>query len=370
MNGRTPHRHSTPEADAIARLSGVEQLEAYLNLAHRLRDTGDVEFEIDILRRGINAASIQGRLQHKLQFFTELRRIYLNDRERGHLKKSVLWYYKWIINAIIQHSEIPWTTVESIFADMEDFYVAEGAPLRPVWKFRCVAAMYSGRRDEEEEWFNRWDSTPRTEADDCEACEWGFRAERFVAQGRYSDALEISKPITSTRNWCSATPEVASLLLSAAMRCRMPGLARWLAKVSARAVRRRDSLLDSLGHHIAFRAVTNEFHRSRHLAIVGLHMVRQSRNDRKNTMFYRAMAYWAALATLQTKGKMTLPANLFGQDTLGPTVSISDVVACSLQHAMSYATALDKRNGTDFYGQKVIELENVLRKRFSDPSTQ
>ena len=127
-----------PEADQIARLHGVEKLDRYLDLARRVEEGGDVEGAIDLLKRGINAASDQERLQHKLQFFGHLRRIYLNDAQRGHLKKSVLWYYKWIVNDIIQYAEIPRATVESFLDDMERTYTAEGLSLRPVWKYRCA----------------------------------------------------------------------------------------------------------------------------------------------------------------------------------------------------------------------------------------
>jgi hypothetical protein len=367
MSDELPYQNWSDEAEAIARLHGMEMLDAYLDLARRLEKRGDIEGSIDVLESGIDASSIQGQLQYSLLFFGHLRRIYLGDADRAHLKRSILWYYKWIAEAVIQYAEIPLATVETVMDEMERFYTAEGAPLRPVWKLRCVCAMYTGNEQAEERWFDRWDAEPRTDADDCEACEWGFRAERLLFQKRDTEALEVARPITSTKNWCRATPEIASLLIPAAMRSDEPGLAHWLCRASAHAVRTRDAMLDSLGYHITYRGMVGELDRSRRLAIVGLHKVKKSRNDRRNAIFYRLLAYWAAVATLQTRGTMTLPAKLLGEESGDATIPITRVVETSLQFARTSASTLDARNGTGLYTKRVDDFENGIRGLFSNP---
>jgi hypothetical protein len=353
------------EVDSAARLQGVEQLDFYLDLARRREERGDPDGSIESLKRGIDASSLQGRLNHSLQFFGRLRRYYLEDARFGDLKREILWYYKWIATAVIQYVEIPLPTVHAFIDQMEAFYVSEGAPLRPVWKMRCVAAMYTGRPEEEEEWFARWDGASRTEADDCEACEWGFRAERLVAQKRDSEALEVAAPITKPRNWCRATPEIASLLMGAAWRCEKPGLARWLCDVSARTVRKRDSLLDSLGHHIAFRGFAGQIERSRRLAIIGLNRAAEVRNDRKKAIFYRQLAFWAAIVAVRTGGKTTLPAKYVDPGSDLKTLPVVDVVGASLRLARAQSEALDSRNGTTLYGDRVDAIERGIRQLFT-----
>ncbi len=361
MSDQQPYHDWNAEADQIARLHGIERLDAYLDLAQRLEQRGDIEGSIDILKNGIDSSSVQGRLPYTLQFFGHLRRIYLADGQRAHLKHSVLWYYKWIAEAVIQYAEIPLETVENVIEEMERFYTNEDAPLRPVWKIRCVCAMYTGKNDDEQLWFDRWDTEERSEADDCEACEWGFRAERLLLQKRDAEAIEIAQPITSTKNWCRATPEIASLLIPAAMRCDEPALAHWLSRASAYPVRTRDSMLDSLGYHITYRGMVGELDRSRRLAIVGLLKIKDSRNDRRNAIFYRLLAYWAAIATLQTQGKMTLPGKLFDRDAVAESLPIADAVEASLKLARAYASVLDTRNGTNLYIGRVEQFEDGIR---------
>jgi hypothetical protein len=367
MPEEKPYHDWNAEADQIARLHGVQKLDAYLDLAQRLEERGDVEGSIDILKSGIDSSSVQGRLQYTLQFFGHLRRIYLADGQRAHLRHSVLWYYKWIAEAVIQYAEIPLATVETVIEEMERFYIAEEAPLRPVWKIRCVCAMYTGKEEDEQHWFDRWNAEPPSDADDCEACEWGFRAERLLLQKRDADALEIAKPITSTKNWCRATPEIASLLIPAAMRCDEAALAHWLSRASGYQVRTRDSMLDSLGYHITYRGMVGELDRSRRLAIVGLLKIKDSRNDRRNAIFYRLLAYWAAIATLQTQGKMTLPAKLLSSESDAERVPIANTVDASLKLARLHASVLDARNGTDLYMGRVEQFEEGIRGLVENP---
>lgn len=367
MSEQQPYHDWNSEADQIARLHGVEKLEAYLELANRLEQRGDIEGSIDILKDGIDSSSVQGRLPYTLQFFGHLRRIYLADGQRAHLKRSVLWYYKWIAEAVIQYAEIPLATVETVIEEMERFYIAEEAPLRPIRKIRCLCAMYTGKNDDEQLWFDRWDAEARSEADDCEACEWGFRAERLLLQKRDAEAIETAKPITSTKNWCRATPEIASLLIPAAMRCDEPALAHWLSQASGYQVRTRDSMLDSLGYHITYRGMVGELDRSRRLAIVGLLKIKDSRNDRRNAIFYRLLAYWAAIATLQTAGKMTLPAKLFDGEAAAENLPIANAVEASLKLARFHASVLDARNATDLYTGRVEQFEEGIRGLVEQP---
>lgn len=269
--------------------------------------------------------------------------------------------------AVIQYAEIPLATVENVIEEMERFYTAEDAPLRPVWKIRCVCGMYTGDNEADQRWFELWNAEAPSDADDCEACEWGFRAERLLFQKRDAEALEIAEPITSMKNWCRATPEIASLLIPAAMRCDEPALAHWLSRASGHQVRTRDSLLDALGYHISYRGMVGELDRSRRLAIVGLLKVKDSRNDRRNAIFYRLLAYWAAVATLQTKGKMSLPGKLLREESLNAEMPITQVVEESLQLARTDAAILDARNGTNLYTGRVEDFENGIRDLFSNP---
>jgi hypothetical protein len=63
MSDELPYQNWSDEAEAIARLHGMEMLDAYLDLARRLEKRGDIEGSIDVLESGIDASSIQGQLQ-------------------------------------------------------------------------------------------------------------------------------------------------------------------------------------------------------------------------------------------------------------------------------------------------------------------
>ena len=112
---------------------------------------------------------------------------------------------------------------------------------------------------------------------------------------------------------------------------------------------------------MAFRGLIGEIERSRRLAMIGLHRAAEMRNDRIKATFYRQLAFWAAIASLHTQGKTTLPAKYFDPETDLKTLPVIDVVEASLRLARVHSHALDTLNGTTLYADKADVIELLMR---------
>src|SRR4051812_42768282 len=88
------------EALKFERLRGEPLINAMWGLADRLDRANEIEARFEMMRRILDAAGKFGRLDHTLRAFTEMRRIYQRDSRYAHFRDSVLWYYKWLVDAL------------------------------------------------------------------------------------------------------------------------------------------------------------------------------------------------------------------------------------------------------------------------------
>lgn len=343
-------------------LRGEARLEGLAALAQRHGREGDGDQEIELLKDLLDEASTLGNLPYELRAFGELRRIHATDPRYADLRKDVLWYFKWIAQPLVGYADVSLEQIESVLREMEAFYRAEGESLRPAMKIRCVNAWYTGRPEEAEEWFARWEAEPPSESDDCPACEVDFRVERQIERRDDEGAIREAGPLIEVKvEWCRATAGIASALIPPAMRAGRESLANWLHAWTAKQARREPSMLDALGHHAIYDALTGDEQNGRRLALVGLRRALGEKSHRKKCEFYRAAAHWAAITAMNPRrAGETVPGRLLKAED--ERVDMPRATARCLELARENGAALDARNGTSRYADRVTRTEEGIRK--------
>lgn len=106
---------------------------------------------------------------------------------------SVLWRYKWVVQAAQKDPRIPLATIEELLAGMERRYLQHGASLRPVLKCRAESLLMGCGSDSADPVFEQWQSLERSELCDCVDCEPQALLTWHVLTGKHSEASSLMR---------------------------------------------------------------------------------------------------------------------------------------------------------------------------------
>jgi hypothetical protein len=355
------------EKAKLVLLRGDPRLEAIWNVAARRGEIGDLDGKIKWLKYFLRAASDEARLDSQIRALTELRRLYETDPTHPTLRKDVLWYYKWIAENMPEYSDIPLTTIEKIFDDMQGFYQAAREPLGPIYAIRCDAAITMGKKQEADDWFEKWQATPRSKLDDCAACTAARRIRYFLNCEREIEAIAAAEPILKGKAYCDETPAALTRLIGPLMRNEQRKLGTAILKVTGRFVRRKSVFLSAMATHVVSCFFVGNVRRARRLAIVSLHKAKGTKNDFHQFNLYRACGLWAAVSTMASVAGVdakALPKNILPgmAETDAGKAELAEVAAVCLDAAKQIGARFDARNGTSRYCDGLRELEEAIRK--------
>lgn len=169
----------------------------------------------------------------------------------------LLWQFKWIMNDMRKFPEIPLSRAMDALDDMERRYRIAGGTLHAVHAQRCLNAWHLGEEDETRAWLRRWETTPRDDLADCEACDLSGRAYVLSGLGRDAEAVEAAGPVLAGEITCSSQPQgvLCTLLLPYVRAGRLEEAAA-AHRRAYRIVQGKSSYLDHFGDHLEFLALT------------------------------------------------------------------------------------------------------------------
>jgi hypothetical protein len=291
-----------------------------------------------------------------------MRRLHACSPDHPDLRRQVLWYFKWLVEELPEHADVPRETIEQVFQEMESFYRAQGEAMRPVYSQRCQAAVVMGFKEDAERWFEKWQAEPAGESDDCYACELDRKIVYLLDRDQNAEAIVAAEPILNGEAFCDDTPETLSRLIGPALKLENLKMAVILMVASGRPVRVVPSMLSSLAAHVVYRTVLSQHTRARRLALVALQRAQGWLKDLDKFNVYRACGMWASLRLLEGDRALRIPRRLLpGAGVEGNADGVEIATRC-LEEAARIARRLDDRNGTDRYTNRLNDMEETLRK--------
>lgn len=237
---------------------GRPQAQRLESLAAAAFQTGDPRVEADVLLAlnwAYSTAAEQqrqpvptGRLLHLLD---------AHPAEVGSLSPSIHWQLKWMTTSLINNPVVPLDTVYRWIEEMDSRYRQQGYSPRPVLALRAVLAQQLGDLATASTAMEASISAPRDQMADCLACEHSEWGSWRIALGDDAGALKFWAPVLDGTRTCSTEPHhVLSEALLPMIRTGQSSDARGAHLRGYALVRRKVSLLGSVGRHMEFCALT------------------------------------------------------------------------------------------------------------------
>jgi cellulose synthase operon protein C len=178
------------------------------------------------------------------------------ERYRRHTH-TLMWSFKYMVNALRKFPEIPLPRTYAVLDDMERRWKTDGHSLHAVYTYRHVIAAHIGDLDAAQAWYTKWDTTPRDALSDCVGCDPTTKVGWLAAQHRDEDAIALAEPVLGGRLTCVEQPQqILSALLMPYARTGRLDAARDAHRRAYRALRNSLADLEVIADHVHFCAVT------------------------------------------------------------------------------------------------------------------
>lgn len=263
---------------------------------------------------------------------------------------TLLWHFKYMINALTQFPEIPLDRTYAVLDDMERRYREGGHSLQAVYKHRYAVARHVGATADADQWFGKWQAAPRDELSDCEGCDPTRVASHLNSRERYADAVALAEPVLSGRLTCSEQPQaILSELMIAYVRTGELAKAADAHRRSYRAMRGNLADLWDIGGHIEFCARTGNEHRGLELLQRHVDWLDKAPSPAAEMNFSADAALLLRRLTEQGHGELIVRRR-----------DHDDITAAELAtelagRATALAARFDARNGTAHQGEQIAE---------------
>lgn len=274
---------------------------------------------------------------------------------------NLLWYFKYMINALLNFPEIPLDRTRAVLDDMERRYREGGHSLQAVYKHRHRVARHLGAADEAEEWYRKWTTTPRDDLSDCAGCDPSSQIEYLSSLGRYEEAVALAEPVLAGRLSCTEQPQgVLTALLLPYLHTGRRDEAR---DAHLRAYRRhRGNLADlwDIGDHVQFCAITGN--EARGLELLERHLDWLDRAPSPAAAMVFAASGALLLRRLIDSGHGGLTLHRRGHVDREPgEVTVAALADELTETAQRLAGRFDARNGT------TAQSEFIARRMAQEP---
>src|SRR5690349_21264571 len=267
-----------------------------------------------------------------------------------HLQHHLLWDFKAMVTALTQFPEVPLTRAYAVLDDMERRCREAGYGMQAVYQHRFLVADHIGRDDEADEWYDKWQSTPRDRLSDCAGCDPTDVAGYLSSRGRFADAVARADPVLTGRLHCVEQPQS---LLTALM---VPYLRTGRTQDAAAAHRRsyqlqRANLADlaDIAEHVEFCARTGNEHRG--LEILRRHLDWLAKAPPPVAAMDFAAAGGLLLRRLTELGQGEVPLARRGRGDVAAAELATELAG----RAIALSRRFDERNGTDRVSRGVAE---------------
>ncbi|GAA1620475.1 hypothetical protein ACFQY4_24885 [Catellatospora bangladeshensis] len=182
---------------------------------------------------------------------------------------SLLWQFKWIVNALPDFPDIPLDRTYRVLDDMRARYLRGGHSLHPVHQARWQIALHVGDFDQAAASYHDMVTAKRDSLSNCSVCVPTAQADYLNTLGRHTDAIAVAAP--HQNSWCRTQPaRVRTSLMTAYLHTGKHRRALELHRLAYRTIRTERLHLASLAVHIEFLARTGN--ETRALELVERHL--------------------------------------------------------------------------------------------------
>jgi len=200
------------ELEAVYRLArsmeqGAAQM-AVFEEAIRAADTmGELVAAYQIRMDYIHAAVFSGYKEKMLVAFSWCLAKFDENPEQFD-DYSLLWSFKWVLENISEFPEITREQIANLHAEMKDWFLRYGYSMRPVQYLHLTNVMRMGQPGIAYESLDSWQTLPRDEMADCEACEQDKIVEILIGVNENEKALAQAAPILNGKMSCAEIPHI------------------------------------------------------------------------------------------------------------------------------------------------------------------
>jgi cellulose synthase operon protein C len=266
------------------------------------------------------------------------------------LQHNLLWQFKAMVTALTRFPEVPLERTYTVLDDMERRYRESGNGMQAVYKHRYLVAEHIGHQDEADEWFAKWQATPRDVLSDCAGCDPTDVADHLASRGRFAEAVAHAEPVLAGELDCSEQPQrILRVLTVPYLMVGRPEDAAAAHRRSYRLERSNLADLADIGAHIEFCARTGNEHRG--LELVQRHLDWLDKAPSPHAAMEFAAAGGLLLRRLTELGHGDAAVGRRERSEITVGALATELTA----RATELAARFDERNGTDRVSRRVAE---------------
>lgn len=238
---------------ALAMPDGPAQLAA-LDGAIRAADaTGDARLTFEFRHEAIEKFVFGGDDRRAFLAFSQSLAAYDREPDIGgeDTEHSILWQFKWVVNALPEFPDIPLDRTYAVLDDMRARYLRGGHSLHAVHQARWQIALHVGDLDQAAASYHDMVTAKRDSLSNCSVCVPSAQAGYLNTLGRHAEAITVAAPFADS--WCRTQPErVRTNLMVSYLHTGRHGKAVEAHRAAYREMRTQRLHLASLGNHLAF----------------------------------------------------------------------------------------------------------------------
>lgn len=276
----------------------------------------------------------------------------LDAYDRGEVKiegedvYTLLWHFKWMVNALTKFPEVPLDRTYAVLDDMERRYRLAGESLNAVHQYRQQVAAHIGDVETAREQYRLWCAAPRGELSDCVGCEPTAKVNHLRWLGQDEEAVALGLNVLSGELTCIEQPHsMLTSLLPPYLRTGRLEEAAAAHRQGYRALQANRAELEYVGDHIAFCGLTGNQARALELIERHLPWLDEAPSPWADMRFSASCAF--VLEQVSQGGGRHLPV---------ADESVGALAAELRMRALDLAERFDARNGTDTQGAAIKDL--------------
>ncbi|KAA5830579.1 hypothetical protein F1721_22225 [Saccharopolyspora hirsuta] len=363
------------ESDMMA--YGPEESAMVADAVRLAQEAGEEDLLYKARMRQIASASMTGDSDTMFTAFSWCLGRHDSDPARFPLEvenNDLLWYYKWMAEAVALNPAFPQSQVDQVLDDMERRYRAAGVGLSGVWQAKMANATTAGRFADAAGFLAAREELPRDDYSHCEACIRSDDADYYRASGDEATALKLFDEIIENRVQCGSEPERAQAnALLPLLRAGRFDEAKAHHFRSYRAAAANADGFGIMADHLIFLAVTGNTERG--LSLLERHIGELPKDPLDvYKRFYALVSYGVLLDAVARSGHgdvevrgsdMPDVAAVFGVEPRPRTAA--ELAAESWRVAGEIAEAFDERNGNEHFATEVQRARALADEHYDLP---
>lgn len=338
-------------AAAMAMPEGPAQHNALDSVIRHAEASGDERLTFEFRHEAIEKFVFGGDDRRAFLAFSLSLAAFDRDPEIGgpETDESILWQFKWIVNALPEFPDVPLDRTYAVLDDMRARYLRGGHSLHAVHQARWQIALHVGDLDQAAASYHDMVTAKRDSLANCAVCVPSAQAWYLMMLGRHAEAIEVAKPFADS--WCRTQPErIRTNLMLAHLHTGAFGKAAELHRAAYRVMRTDRLHLPALGTHLTFLGRTGN-------ELRGLELLERHLPWLEGTVSPHDVLAFAAPAVLVLNRLAdgghgdTAVQGRTGADGRRPTTTVTALRAELTALVTDLAARFDARNGTTFQSE-------------------